>query len=214
MSKIRKFPDLRPFDLSRLGAPAKQSGAVAPSATATKEADPVYLTEGFWKDLPYRQRIYFVRDHYIAFPAATTRANIVTVNVPNGAVLMVTSIVYRATLLTGVHATDYTFARDTYLGFIGRYFALVNGQTPYDRLFAFPVLNVAFAGTTILNQEQAVPGLPYVLVADSGQQLTIDIQTIAFPAGFVPPDRAGVELRGLWVSKATYDRNRARFEGE
>lgn len=206
--KPRHGPKLRPFDLQTSG---RKQDPGEPPKPAVEKPKHVIVDRGFWEDLPWEQRNYFVHDHYIPWPGAGL-TDIAALQVPPSQVLMVLSFLFRATIETGACNNDVTFVRDTYLWPWARFFLEVARESAYDRVWTYPVANVLYHGTNLLNQEQAVPGISFAVLGRPNQQVTARVQIAATPVGFVAPAHLGVEMRGIWIPERLFSRYHAELE--
>lgn len=201
-------------------SPAKSSVSVSEQGAVPEDVQRSIIVDGFFQDFPWREVGYLQNEFYFAWPGAAGLSGLLDYpNIP-GIVIDFTSIVFRAMievepLVPGppVIPAGYAFLRDSYLwGRAGQQIRVGSsdkmsvvgswGGAPVD-----PGDNTVF---TILNQDIAVPQVPFHLFLGETQHLWWNI-LLAANAQNLPVDYVGIELRGIYMAKAVYDDFRSRF---
>lgn len=206
--KVREPTELRPFD--------EQQRRVKPAPAGKKPQfpNPVFVTEGFWRDFAWTQPNYLEVSRYTGWPATVPSVqNIWTHTVPSGQVYILTSIIYRAMIPTGLWVNDVVLAGDAYLFAMVRFSTSINDVTPWALSHKDPAWNFTSPATVLLNTDVAVPGMPFQYVAKAGQCIKVDANVLVAPGAVTLPRFMGAELRGLIVGQKQYDLYRTRMGG-
>lgn len=196
--------------VSRPYGPGAPGGGVGVQATRNIQA--------FWEDLPWSKIDYFSRDAYINktdLIVGVGSGLIDRFDIPKGQALVLTSVVFRAVIEASSPppVSQYAFVPDDYFytfdGITGFRF-LIGGASPIDRVFTGSGFNAETNTWVIMNQNIAIPGHPFYMVAKERQ--VVEARGALTPAvASLPFFFVGVEYRGLWVPIAVYDKLRARF---
>lgn len=193
-------------------------GGSTPVGAKPKPVQPVDVRGGYYDDFPFDKVNYFSREAWINWPLGSPVGtyNILTQRVPNGRVLLVTSVMFRATMnAAGISHSllaPHVLLGDAYLYSCCVFDILFNDAAPYDiRMTGGPWgVGQGFSPTTgLLNQDLLIPEIGYFLLADSGQELTCNVQLFTGPP-HVLPYQLGVQVKGMWMSRTEYNRRQAR----
>lgn len=208
MTKVRKTPPLATDTQSFTRLP---SGEVVPVKEGPPKPTPVWLQRGFYRNFAFEKVNYYAREWHILWPGVLGQTVIYQQAVPQNMALVLTSVKFRATVLTLIHPTDVIFVRDDYLLHLCAFRLEIGGQPPYDSDTINPMTLAQSPITRLLNNDLNIIDLPFQLVAGENQLVRAVLNVEAMPPAWVAPASIGVEMRGLWVPTVVWNEMSAKM---
>ncbi len=200
------------FDPNWGKIPSRRAGGGLPAQGAPeKETLPVEIHNGFYSGLPFDKINYYHRNVWIDWPgippAGGAQTTMFTEDIKKGMVLLLTSIMYRASATVPGVAPTHVLLGDAHLLASARFELTYNNNHFYDVQYQTTVTGVAqsTATTEMLNQDLLIPELQYALLVEEGSRLNCILHQ-NFTAGPIPsPALVGVQLRGMWMTRGEYN---------
>jgi len=169
----------------------------------------------FWENLPWEEVNYFHREIWTVWPAALGRAVIDNFVIPNGQVLALTSVVFRASVIVEnnpvLGGDRYGFLADDYWGAgddMVEWYVTTSAGLIMDRYgtgLTAAALVYQISGWTLLNTDIATPQVPFAVFVKERQNLQTYVQLVGDALSF-PSDYLGVEYKGVWIPISTYNK--------